>query len=439
MVFRRVLWAGAIALWGCAGPAPRQDGRPNFLVVIADDLGWNDVGFHGSKVRTPRLDALAKESVVLDQFYVYPSCSPTRAMLLTGRNASRFGILGALGLDPAQGALPLETVTLAEQLAAAGYRTGISGKWHLGPVFELGATRQGFHHAYGSMHGQLDQFTKKGRNHQNCWFRGEEYIEEPGHATDLIAKEATAFLRRERANPFFLYVAFTVPHYPLQEDEAWVKPYEGVFDHPHRRLDAASITHMDDAIGRILDALDELSLREKTFVFFLSDNGGQRDWMQTGYGGKHGNYEHLGDNRPLRGWKTELYEGGIRVPALARWPGRLEPRTVKEVTSALDFFPTAARLAGGATPAGLEGSDLWPLLSGTGTREPPVIYWNVGARAALREGDWKLIDEKRTGKAELFNIAKDPLEKEDLAAAEPERVKAMRARLVAMKAGDPKP
>ncbi len=410
-------------------------------MILADDLGWNDVGFHGSEIRTPRLDALAKESVLLDRHYVQPSCSPTRAAVMTGRNPSRFGILGPLGMDP-KTSLPLETVTLAELLAGAGYATGHVGKWHLGPTFEYGPRRQGFHEAYGYLHGQLDQFSHVDWDLQhNNWFRDEKLVDEPGHATDLLAREAVDFIRRRAAKPFFLYLCFSVPHYPLQDEEKWIQPYEATIAHKDRRINAAMVTHMDDAIGRVLDALDAARVREKTLVIFSSDNGGQKNWMQTKYGGKHGPYEVLGDNRPLRGWKTELYEGGVRVVALAHWRGTLAPRTVEEVTRAEDILPTAARLAGAtvAPEMKVEGGDLWPLLTGAGRRDPPVLLWNAPGVAGIRVGDWKLIEFKRTRKLELYDLRSDPLETADRATDQPERVRELHAKLTEAKGKDPRP
>jgi arylsulfatase B len=434
-----LLWALAafLALGGCARPRegaerPAADTRrsPNVVIIIADDLGWNDVGYHGSEIRTPRLDALARESVTFERFYVWPTCSPARAALLTGQSPSRFGIRAPIGLDPA-GSLPLEAVTLAEALGAAGYVTGLVGKWHLGPTFEFGPRRQGFQEAYGYLHGQIDQFTHRYKDLSPSWFRDEEFIEEAGHATDLLSREAVAFIRRHRDRPFFLYLAFSVPHYPLQVEEKWLAPYRTAIAGEDRRLYAGMVSHLDHAVGAVLDALAELGLREETLVLFLSDNGGQKDWLRTDYGGAHGPYRELGDNRPLRGWKGELYEGGIRVPALASWPGRLEPRKLAEVASALDIFPTVARLAGLIPPTelGLEGSDLWPLLTGGGARQQPLLHWQTPSHAAVREGRWKLIEARRSGKLELFDQEADPHETRDLAAEEPERAAALKALL----------
>ncbi|MCI0723294.1 MAG: sulfatase-like hydrolase/transferase [Acidobacteria bacterium] len=262
----------ASAGYGSAATAPAAKAdRPNIVIIVADDLGWNDVGFHGSKIKTPRLDELAKQGVILDQFYVYPTCSPTRAALLSGRNPGRLGILAPLYLDP-KDSLPLETVTLAELLVSGGYATGLVGKWHLGPTFDYGPRKQGFREAYGSLHSGADPYKHHWRLGRT-WFRNEEFMDEPGHATDLLGREASDFIRRHREHPFFLYLAFTAPHVPLEEEERWIKPYEGIIQNKDRRLFAGTVTHMDDAIGRVLDALDEWKVRERTLIIFLSDNG----------------------------------------------------------------------------------------------------------------------------------------------------------------------
>jgi len=413
--------------------------RPNVVLIVADDLGWNDVGFHGSEIKTPRLDALARTSVVLNQFYVFPTCSPTRAALLTGRNPSRFGILGPLGLDP-MASLPLQTVTLAEWLGDSGYATGLVGKWHLGPTFDFGPRRQGFQSAYGYLHGQIDQFKHHYKTLDKSWFRDEEFIDEPGHATDLLAREATRFIEQHRERPFFLYLAFSVPHYPLQEDESWVRPYEETTEHKDLRLNAAAVTHMDDAIGRVLDTLDRTDLREQTLVIFTSDNGGQENWLATGYGGEHGPNERLGDNRPLRGWKGSVYEGGIRVPALVHWRGRLKPSICNSVLCATDIFPTVAGLIGKQLPTELklDGIDIRPALTDENSRDDHPIYWNTGAQKAVRVGDWKLVESRGNGTTELFDLRTDPFETRDQPVDEPNRVEKLRQQLHQLLCDDPR-
>lgn len=252
-------------------------------------------------------------------------------------------------------------------------------------------------------------------------------MDEKGHATDLITEEAIRFLSAERKGPFFLWVAFSVPHYPLQEEDRWLAPYKGTIKDPSRRLYAASVSHMDAAVGRIVAALEKSGQLDNTLIVFTSDNGGQRDYRsKTDYGGKHGPYPTLGDNRPLRGWKGDQYEGGIRVPAFAYWRGRLQPRVVRETVSYLDWMPTLTHLAGAKCAS--HGRDVWPLLEGKRPKQPAVpLYWNVGRTRAVLDGDWKLIVSQRKGApAELYNLAVDPAEKKNVAGENPEQVKRLR-------------
>jgi arylsulfatase B len=416
--------------------APTKPDHPNILLIVADDLGWNDVSYHGSEIKTPVLDRLAKEGVQLDRFYVYPTCSPTRACLLSGRNAARYGILGPLDGSTPKLHLPLETKTLPKLLKERGYTTGLVGKWHLGGRNEYGPLKQGFDSFYGYLHGQVDQYSHVSWDGDPIWLRGDKPIEDKGHATDLFAREASAFLRQNRDRPFFLELAFSVPHYPLQDEPEWLAKYESIAD-KDRRTYAAMVSHMDDAIGKVLAVLDETKLRDNTLVLFTSDNGGQQDWNQTRYKGQHGPYKTLGDNRPLRGWKGSLYEGGVRVVALAHWPGRLKPGVLKGVADACDFYPTIAGLTGAAAPESLhlDGIDLWPALVGKQELPPRTFWWNVGAQAGILDGDYKLIRRLRVKPGEkepmpeLYNLVKDPLEKENLAAAEPKIVSRLRDKL----------
>jgi len=406
-----------------------QKQRPNILIMMADDAGWHDVGYHGSEIKTPNIDKLTKEGVVLNHFYVYPTCSPTRASLLTGRPPSRFGILGPIG-GRSELALPKDTLTLPALLRQNGYTTAITGKWHLGLRPEVGPRNYGFDYSYGYFHGQIDQYTHHYKNGDRSWHRNDEYVDEEGHATDLITKEAIKFIKeiRDKSKPFFLYVPFSVPHYPLQEEDRWVDPYKDTIENESRRLYAASVTHMDDAIGNILSTLDEENLAENTLVIFLSDNGGQEDWTPHGeYNNRFGPYDRLGDNTPLRDWKGSLYEGGIRVPAVLRWTGKLNPGTVDAVISVNDIYPTIAHIAGIKIPADaeIEGVDAWQAISSKGTVPDRVIYWRTGRQLAVRKGNFKLIRFGRApkeGQDELYDVEQDPEEKHNIASEHPEIV-----------------
>jgi arylsulfatase A-like enzyme len=410
-----------------AGEAERP---PNLVLLIADDLGWRDIGYHDSDIRTPVLDQLARTSLRLERHYVYPTCSPTRAALLTGRVPSRLGIYGPIDGRSTR-SLPTALPTLAAVLKRRGYVTALCGKWHLGLRPEVGPRRFGFDQSYGYLHGQIDPYTHRYKNGDRSWHRNDAWVEERGHATDLITAEAVRFLAGDHDAPFFLQVAFSVPHVPLVEEERWLAGYRDSIPDPSRRAYAASITHMDAAVGRILAALEKTGQGDHTLVLFTSDNGGQRDHRSaTDYGGRYGPYARLGDNRPWRGWKGDLYEGGIRVPAIASWPGRLRPGLVRETVSCLDWFPTVAHLAGTPMEAGwqIDGRDVWPLLTGEAQTPPPrILYWNTGSAAAVLAGNWKLIVPERKGSAvELYNLADDPKEEKNLAPEKPDKAEALR-------------
>jgi arylsulfatase B len=439
LVLTGLLLASALTAAPAEGaePAPRA---PNVVLIVADDLGWNDVGYHGSEVRTPNLDRLAGAGVRLEHHYVFPTCSPTRAALLTGRNPSRFGILGPIDGRSEQ-ALPPGTVTLAGVLRSRGYATAMIGKWHLGLRPDVGPRRYGFDASYGYLHGQVDPDTHLYKNGDRTWHRNEEFVDEPGHPTDLLAAAAVRWIETPRTVPFFLDLAFSVPHTPLLEETHWTSPYEGRIAEPSRRLFAAAVTHMDDAIGRVVAALDRTGQRGQTLIVFTSDNGGQKDYSpRTDYGGRYGPYKALGENRPLRGWKGGLYEGGVRVPAFANWPGRLTPRVVTSTVSALDWPPTLATLAGARIDPlwRWEGIDLWPALNGAAGPSPRRLYWKTDRESAVRAGDLKLIVPRREGGvAELYDLADDPGESKDLAIPQPDRVARLTRSLHEEQALDP--
>lgn len=396
--------------------------RPNILFLLADDLGWADVGFHDSDKLTPNIDRLAATGVRLEQHYVWPTCSPTRVALLTGREPSRFGVYTPLG----DVGIPATTMTLPAALRDSGYATHITGKWHLGAPPEYRPLLFGFDTTYGYFRGQIDPYTHLYKTGERTWHRNDQLLDEPGHATDLIAQEAIRIIQSTQDKPFFLYVPFSVPHYPLSEPDEWSEKLEGRISEHWRKLNAASVAHMDDAVGRIVSVLDQAGLRENTLIVFASDNGGQKSWTTTSeqYEGRYEPHLTLGDNRPLRGWKTQLYEGGIRIPCCINWPGHLPVgKRFDSPTSIIDWMPTFCRLAGVRVDAAwkLSGHDLWPLI--TGAQAPPVrtLTWRTPSQSAIRHGDWKLINSK-SQPVELFEIADDPNETQNVADLHPQRV-----------------
>ncbi len=422
------------SLFLCKGK--RSKHPPNILIFVSDDTGWNDVGYHNSAIKTPNIDRLVEHGVELDSFYVSPVCSPTRAALLTGRPPSRYGILGPIALRSQQ-ALPRNTVTLAEFLRRNGYQTAITGKWHLGLRPDVGPRKYGFDYSYGYLHGQLDQYTHIYKNGDSTWHRNDEFVNEEGHATDLITKEAIQFLKdlRDKTKPFFLYVPFSVPHFPVQEEEKWVDLYPDI-ENECRRQFAASMTHMDDGMGQILAMLKAENLEKETLVIYFSDNGGQEKWSAGSnyYGGKFQPCDQLGDNRPLRGWKGSLYEGGIRVPAVVYWQGKLKPMKVTEVIGVQDFYPSIANLIGAkiSEEMNIEGVDIWNVLNG-GTIQKRVIYWRTDDQFAVRKEGWKMVHTGVSldqGDEELFDLSLDPYEKNNLIQTYPDKAEGLRKELL---------
>lgn len=421
----------ALALFERRAARARASERPNVVLILADDLGWNDVGYHGSKIRTPILDGLARDGVRLSRHYVYPTCSPTRVALLTGRNPARFNVFAPLG---STSAVTPRDMRLPSTLQQLGYDTHIAGKWHIGETPEQRPLRYGFTTSYGYLRGQIDPYTHRYKLGDHVtWHRNDKFVEEDGHVTRLITEEAIRVIESAGERPFFLYIAHHAPHYPLNEPPAWIAPYDEVFDDVWRRHYAASVSHMDYVIGRVVAALDRTGQRLNTLIIFSSDNGAQQRWdaPRAEYNGRYAPHDTLGSNRPLRGWKGDLYEGGIRVPAFVNWPARLNGgRAIDAPVHVLDWAPTLIRLAGGEPdPAWrLEGRDLWRLLAGKDVHwEPRRFYWNGANQAwALRDGSWKLVVHA-SGDAELFDLSSDPLEQQNLIRRHPDRARQMRA------------
>jgi arylsulfatase A-like enzyme len=404
------------------------DTKPNIVFIIADDLGWADVASHGGNAPTPNLDRLAREGLELTQHYVAPVCSPTRSALLTGRCWSRFNVT-----TPQNGrGFRWDTVTLPRALKSAGYETCLTGKWHLGSRPEEGPNHFGFDHSYGSLAGGVspwNHFYKKGAFSQT-WHRNEKFVEESGHVTDLISAEAIRWLEGRGSAPFFLYVPFTAVHLPLKEPEEWVGRVPGTIQGDVARHYAASIIHLDDAVGRIVEALEKKGVREKTLVVFTSDNGGSTvENNDLQYPDDHCPDGKLtGNNTPYRGQKGTLYEGGTRVPAIVSWPGHIKAGKVETPVQIIDWMPTIAALAGYKPERDLkwDGIDITKVL----TEHAPVAERALYTVApgwkgrSVRFGNWKLIvsgeGEKR--RVELYDLTADPSESRNQAENERERV-----------------
>ena len=415
--------------FGSAADPP--DAKPNFVFIIADDLGWNDVGYHGSEINTPRLDRLAAGGVRLDQHYVTPVCWTTRECLLLGRGTKVLSAVEA-GDNRAKLPQPPNTDSLAAALRSIGYTTHISGKWHINSMDpERRPLKHGFDTSYGYLHGQIDPYPPHHYKLNNdTWHRNDVLFNEPGHVTDLLTDEAVRVIESDHAKPFFLYVAYSVPHYPLDEPEEWVKPYEGKIADPWRRLFAASVSHLDDAVGRIVDSLDRTGQRDNTMLVFVSDNGGQKDWKapKEHYDGRYRDHTTLGNNLPLNGWKAQVYEGGIRVPTIVSWPGRVPAGSmVDDVVCVLDWMPTFCGLARHSVSLEGGGQDIWPVITGQAKPRDRTLRWQYGGKTAVRSGDWKLVVGKDPDRAELFNLADDPCEAKNLASQMPDKVAQLKA------------
>jgi arylsulfatase A-like enzyme len=412
------------------GAAPR---KPNVVVLLADDLGYADLSVHGSKVvATPNIDSIARNGIRCTSGYVScPYCSPTRAGMLTGRYQQRFGheFNPALLKDggAGQGLNPRE-VTIAQRLKNAGYTTGLIGKWHQSEEDKFHPLNRGFDEFFGFLPG-AHSYVKTDDKNYGPIYRGKKRVEFEGHLTGVLAQEATAFIDRHKADPFFLYLAFNAVHTPPDVPESVLKKFASIED-PKRRACLAQTALLDEAVGTVLAKLRAAGLEEQTLVFFLSDNGGAI-----------GKFAANGaSNAPLRGSKGDTWEGGIRVPFLVQWKSKLPAgKRYDHPVIQLDIHATALAVAGVAAKPEwkLDGVNLLPYLEGKDAGVPhEALFWRFGEQMAIRKGDWKLVrpdlaTDRQFGdiakKAMLFNLADDIGETKDLAAARPELVKEMEA------------
>jgi arylsulfatase A-like enzyme len=429
---------GAAAAQAEVAPPPHR--APHIILILADDLGWNDVGYHGSEIRTPRIDALAEQGVVLDRFYAFPTCTPTRVALLTGRSPLTLGMHGPL--EPGEGGIPLDERMLPEMLRDAGYQTYMAGKWHLGSGHvRYWPQNRGFDQYYGNLTGGIGYWDKI-HHGQYDWQRNGKTERDERNATDLIVDEAVRVLReRDKARPVFLYASFTAPHAPTEAPDEDIARYAAI-ENPVRRTHAAMVDRLDGAIGRILDELETQGMADDALVIFLSDNGGAvpeivRPWLRW----LIPDFRTWGsDNAPLRGGKTDVFDGGMRVPGVLHWPGVLEGgRTVEGRVTALDLLPTLAEALGFPLPDAkpLHGQSRWDVIAqGAATPPQDFVAGNMASFAYFR-GPWKLVEAvsplpfaKPSGTF-LFRIEEDPSERNDLAAQHPEVVKELQAALAA--------
>lgn len=432
----RSLFACALATLLAPG-AIHSAPPPHIVHIVADDLGWRDVGFNGCEdIRTPNLDRLAAGGAKFTQFYVQPMCTPTRAALMTGRYPFRYGLQTAVipsvsdyGLDTTEWLLP-------QCLKQAGYRTAIIGKWHLGHADRKWWPRQrGFDYQYGAMIGELDYFTHEEHGVLD-WYRDNEPVREVGYTTQLLGDDAVRLIEQhDPATPLYLYLAFNAPHTPYQAPPEYVDRYQNIAD-PTRRVYAGMVACLDDQIGRVVGALDRTGLRTNTVILFHSDNGGTKNAMFAGVMADMSKVKIPCDNGPYRDGKGSLFEGGTRVCALANWPGHIRAGVVDGMIHAVDIYPTLAALAGASTAASkpLDGYNLWTTIA-TGAPSPrrEFVYNLEPFRAAMRQDQWKLIWRTTLpSSVDVYDLAADPSETTNLAAAHPELVAALQQRINAL-------
>lgn len=403
---------------------------PNVILILTDDQGSVDLNCYGAKdLYTPNIDNLAKTGTRFTQFYAAaPLCSPSRSSMLTGLNPYAAGLPNNASSIPGHKGMPTEQITIAEAMKATGYVTGHIGKWHLGFSPETMPNAQGFDYSFGHMGGCIDNYSHffywNGPNRHDLYENGKEIWREGQYFPDLMAEKAEAFIEQNQNQPFFLYYAINLPHYPLQPASKWREYYKGL---PQPRRDyAAFISTIDERIGRLLVLLDHLKLREQTLIIFQSDHGHSVEERAFGGGGNAG---------PYRGAKMSLFEGGIRVPAIISWPGKVPENTVRnQMALNIDWFPTIAAYCDIKTK-NLEGKSLIPVINNASTSSAHDVFrWKQGVSWAIRKGDWKLMgyprDPTHNGKLDpdkdllfLTNVKLDPGEMNNLAGEYPEKVK----------------
>ena len=419
--------------------------KPNFIVIITDDHGIGDVGcYEHPEVRTPNLDRLAASGVRFTQWYSNaPICSASRAAIMTGKYPDRTGVKGALPSEPSwdvQGLRAGET-TLPGELKKQGYRTAAFGKWHLGSIEASRPYNQGFDDFFGWYSGWLDAYSHRyyqlgsapGKIFHDLWRNRTEVFEEPMYMTELLGREARAYLAKQtKENPFLMYVAFGAPHYSMMAPRKYLDRFPATMERD-RRTHLAMVAAVDDVIGSILDQVKRQGLENDTVIFFQADNGATREVRAASDAKPY----HGGSNEPFRGYKQGLFDGGMHVPAILRAPGRVKPGTVwSRPMISMDLMPTLVAIADPkAVPAGVDGQNILPVLRGE-SPEHEFLFWSFESGRAVRRGDWKLIvnppqfpGEPVADKYWLSNLEADRSETKNVANEQPERVKELLEKL----------
>lgn len=465
MLFKTKFLCSMIGLFLLPGITKGQQNKlPNVIVILVDDLGYGELGCQGNhQIPTPNIDSIAANGVRFTQGYVTsPVCSTSRAGLLTGRHQERFGyttnLIGAANDEPNAG-LPLQEKTIANYLSDSGFITGLFGKWHLGATSKYLPLRRGFDEFFGFLHeghfytppphydvvswlrrkvipggGQGRFFSRDGRTiyssqmgtHEpsydagNPIYRNGQPVEEKQHLTEAISREAKEFILRNFDKPFFMCVHYNAVHSPMQGADRYMHKFRNIED-PQRRIFLAMLGHLDDGVGQILGALRQIGDTKNTLILFLSDNGGPTRELTS-------------SNAPLRGEKGQLYEGGIRVPFLMQWKNKIPAETVfQQPVSSLDLNATLQSIVGFEPKHKLDGVDLLPYVQGNKTGRPhDRLYWRSKNQTALRSGDWKIVSTEKPSKEiryEVFDLASDIAEENNLADANPQRLEALQKEL----------
>ena len=425
---RKVFVAAALCM---LDPALAAD-QPHILYITVDDLGWKDVGYHGGPVQTATIDRLAAGGARLEEFYVQPFSSQTRAAVVTGRYPMRYGFQTMQIQWYSQFGLPANERLLPRALKEAGYRTVLIGKWQLGQARnELWPTRRGFDYFYGHLSGEVDYFKKTNRGGQHDWWQNEKPLQEPGYVTSLLGKRAANLIAHHDPKvPLFLWLAFAAPQAPHQAPPQFLERYQDLRD-PEQGAYRAMITAVDAAIAEVIAALDSRGMLEQTLVVFHSTTGGA---LPTKYPNGDGDPKVVAaSNGPFRDGKGSLYEGGLRAVAFAVWPQRIQAGVVSELIHAVDLYPTILRVAGARAEQSkpIDGLDQWETISaGKPTVRKEALLDVEDFRGAIRIGDWKLVRiATLPSRSELYNLRADPSEEDNQADREPERVQAMLRRL----------
>lgn len=417
-----------LTIMGSTNFVKGQQEKPNFILIMADDLGYGDISCYGNtQIKTPVLDQMAKDGIRFTDYHSNGAvCSPTRAALMTGQYQQRTGVTGVItAKNHRNTGMPLKETTIAEVLKKAGYSTGMLGKWHLGYPARFNPVHQGFDEYIGYVSGNVDYHSHVDQEGHSDWWKSDTLKPEKGYSTDLITRNANDFISKHRTNPFFLYIAHEAPHYPYQDRNSKADRFPGAkigvdFVPQGSEKNRAAVYKnmieiMDEGIGNVIKTLKKYGLYENTVIIFCSDNGAPKI---------------MGSNGVLRGFKATVWEGGHRVPAIIQWPGHIPGGGLSDQTVlSMDFFPTILKLAGIHYSKAIDGISINRLLLHNKPLKPRMVFWQHGKGYAVREGQWKLIIPGAESQPELYNLQEDIGEKNNVAGDHPVLVEKLHSAL----------